>query len=56
MKLISTDKLTQKKRHELAASARKMRPNACYRREFAQLTQCRRELHQNRSARRNSNA
>jgi hypothetical protein len=59
MKLIGTDKLTQEQRQQLATAARKMRPNAIYRKQFAQLTQYRRELRQNRPAevaRRNGNA
>jgi hypothetical protein len=59
MKLISTDRLSPEQRQQLAIAARKKRPNAGYRKQFAQLTQYRRELRQNRPAevaRRNGNA
>jgi hypothetical protein len=42
MKLI--DKLTPEQRRALAIAARKMRPNASYRKQFAQLTRRQREL------------
>jgi hypothetical protein len=44
VKLIRTDKLTEKQRQQLAFAARKMRPNASYRKQFAQLTRRQREL------------
>jgi hypothetical protein len=49
MKLTSVDKLMQEQRRELAAAARKVRPDAKFRSEFAQLMQQRRELRQNHS-------
>jgi hypothetical protein len=49
MKPISVDNLTQKKRRELTAAAQKLRPDAKFRSEFAQLMQRRRELRQNHS-------
>jgi hypothetical protein len=44
MKLIVADRLTPEQRQQLAIAARKMRPNATYRKQFAQLTRRQREL------------
>jgi hypothetical protein len=47
--MITADKLKPEQRRALAAAARKVRPDAKFRSEFAQFMQQRRELRQNHS-------